>query len=102
MSASPVFEWLCDELSKRASIEMLQTRGMVRFVLQRAGLEPRTLSKVEALVVVERLLARELDARRIANSQTVCSEIVLALKSATLTDAGPESAESAFARMGRK
>jgi hypothetical protein len=102
MSASPVFEWLCGELSKRTSIEMLQARGLVRFVLQRAGVEPRTLSKVEALVVVERLLPRELDTRRVANGATVCNEIVLVLKSTTFTDAGPESAESAFARLGRK
>jgi hypothetical protein len=102
MSTSPVFEWLCAELSKRTSVEALQTRGTLRFTLQRAGLEPRTLSKVEALVVVERLLARELEARRIANAASVCIEIALALKPMTFPDAGPESAETAFARLVRK
>jgi hypothetical protein len=48
------------------------------------------------------LLARELEARRIANAASVCIEIALALKPMTFPDAGPESAETAFARLVRK
>ena len=102
MSHSPVFEWLSEELARRSSLTLLQSRGTVRIALQSAGLEARTLKKEPALVVVERVLPRELTVRGIANAPTVCMELALALRLMTFTSTGPESPETAFARLGRK
>lgn len=102
MSHSPVFEWLSEELARRSSLTLMQSRGTVRIALQSAGLESRTLKKEPALVVVERILPRELTARGVANAPTVCMEIAAALRSMTFTSTGPESPDAAFARLGRK
>jgi hypothetical protein len=102
MSTSPVFEWLCTELATRTGFDALKSRGTLRLALQSAGVEPRTLSKEHALVVVERVLPRELGLRGVANAPAVCTELALALRLMTFAKAGPESADAAFARLGRR
>jgi hypothetical protein len=81
---------------------LLQSRGTVRIALQSAGLEARTLKKEPAIVVVERVLARELTVRGIANAASMCTELALALRLMHFTETGPEPADTAFARLGRK
>jgi hypothetical protein len=99
---SPVFEWVGEELAKRTGVAALQARGTLRLALQTAGLEPRTLDKEQMLVVLERVLGPQLELRRVANAATICREIALALQLMTFSKTGPESAERAFARLGRK
>ena len=102
MSTSPVFEWVCSELVERSSTDMPQIRDLLRLALKNAGLEPRTLGQEQAAVVLERLLWPELNLRRVPNAATICHTIAEKLRAASFADTGPESAESAFARLGRK
>jgi hypothetical protein len=102
MSTSPVFEWLSSEIAKRTTCGLPQSRGTVRLALKDAGLEPRTLNKEQALVIVERLLPRELELRGVSNASALCAELGQALQKLKLEPAGPESAESIFSRLGRK
>jgi len=102
MSTSAVFEWLCAEISTRSGFDTLKSRGTLRLALQGAGLEPRTLTQEQAAVVVARVLAKELKLRGIADADAQCMHIGMALKLMRFTQAAPESAESAFARLGRK
>jgi hypothetical protein len=102
VSHSPIFEWLSEELARRSSLTLLQSRGTIRIALDNAGVEARTLRMGPALVVVERILPRELTVRGIANAATMCTELALALRSATFTTTGPEPADTAFERLGRK
>jgi hypothetical protein len=102
MSGSPIFEWLCDEISGRTTLGPLQSRGTVRLALKEAGLEPRTISKAQALVIVERLLPRMLQVRGVANFTEICTKVGHALRLLKEQQAGPESAEAIFARLGKK
>ena len=68
MSSSPLFDWLCDEISKRTTLGLLQSRGTVRLALKDAGIELRTLNKTQALVIVERVLPHELQLRGVGNA----------------------------------
>ena len=102
MSTSPVFEWLCAELGVRTGFDVLKSRGTLRLALHGAGLEPRTLTKEQAELVVARVLPGELKLRGFADAPQRCSQIGLALKLMHFTQAVPESAEHTFARLGRK
>jgi hypothetical protein len=102
VSSSPVFEWLCTELCNRTGLASLAGRGTLRLALQKAGLEPRTLTKEQGVVLVERVLAGELKLLGIANAVPLCTDIGLSLRLMAFAKNAPESAEAAFARLGRK
>jgi hypothetical protein len=102
MSTSPVFEWLCTEIGTRTGFDVLKSRGTLRLALHGAGLEPRTLTKEQAELVVARVLPGELKLRGFADAEQRCLMIGAALKLARFTKVVPESAESTFARLGRK
>lgn len=102
MTTSPVFEWLCAEIGNRTGFDALKSRGTVRLALHGVGLEPRTLTKEEAEQVVRRVLPGELKLRGIADADSRCAHIAAALRIMRFTQAVPESAENAFARLGRK
>lgn len=102
MSTSPVFEWLSAEIGMRTGFDVLKSRGTLRLALHGVGLEPRTLTKEQAELVVERVLPGELKLRGFADAEQRCLHIGAALKLAHFTQVVPESAESAFARLGRK
>lgn len=102
MSTSPVFEWLCGEIGFQTGFDALKSRGTLRLALQSAGIEPRTLTKEQADVVVARVLPRELKLRGIADAASQCMRIGMALKLMSFAQIVPESADVAFARFGRK
>lgn len=102
MSTSAVFEWLCAELGSRTGLDALKSRGTMRIALQSAGLEPRTLTKAQAEVLIERVLPRELKLRAIADAANICMHLGMALRLMTFAHTTPESAESAFGRLGRR
>ena len=101
MNTSPVFDWLCAELSMLTGFDALKSRGTLRLALQGAGVEPRTLTKAQAEVVVARVLPQELKLRGVANADTRCIHLGTSLRLMSFAQTGPESAESAFARFGR-
>jgi len=82
--------------------DALKSRGTVRLALQNAGLEPRTLTKEQAEVLLSRVLPQELKLRGIADATVQCTQMAMALKRLRFERTAPESAEAAFARFGRK
>lgn len=102
MNTSSVFEWLAGELSTRTGLEALQSRGTLRLALHNAGIEVRSFTKEEALVVIARVLPGELKLRGITNAVTICMQLDAALRVMTFARTGQESAETAFARLGRR
>jgi hypothetical protein len=102
MSTSPVFEWLSAELSTHARFDVLNSRGTLRLALQSAGLEPRTLTKEQAEVVIARVLPQDLKLRGVTDATNVCMRISMALKLMRFAQTAPDSAETTFARLGRK
>lgn len=102
MSTSPVFEWLATEMAARTHQDALQSRGTLRLALHNAGIEVRSFSKDEAFVVIGRLLPGELKLRGFSNAQAICAQLEAALRVMTFARTGHESAEAAFARLGRR
>jgi hypothetical protein len=92
MSTSAVFDWLCAEIGTLTGFDTLKSRGTLRLALQGAGLEPRTLTKAQAEVVIARVLPRELELRGIANADTRCVHLSTALRLMSFAQTGPESA----------
>lgn len=102
MSTSHVFDWLASELEARTGLDALRSRGTLRLALHGAGLEPRTFTKEEAAVVITRILPGELKLRGVAESTAMCMHIIAALRVMTFEAPQLESAETAFARLGRR
>jgi len=102
MNTSPVFDWLANEITTRTGLDALKSRGTLRIALQNGGLEPRTLTKDQAAVVINRLLAHELKLRGHADAASMCMRIEAALRVMLFGKVGPDSAETTFARLGRK
>jgi hypothetical protein len=97
-----VFEWLSSELAARTGFDALKSRGTLRIALQNAGLEPRTLTKEQASVVVMRVLPSELKLRGLSDGAAACMHIDAALRLMSFANTGPAAADAAFARFGRK
>jgi len=102
MSTAPIFEWLCAEVGTYTGFDALKSRGTVRLALQSAGLEPRTPTKEQAEVLLARVLPQELKLRGIADATVRCTQMAMALKLMRFQQTAPESAETAFGRLGRK
>ena len=103
MNAVSPFEWLCDELEARTSLKRIEARGTVRLTLKKAGFSPKSVSARELRVVVRKLLAPELAARRIDNAKALCDEIAhdMPMSVHPLAMNRGESATSIFGRLGR-
>jgi hypothetical protein len=102
LSTTPLFDWLCNQVSQRCGLDIVPSRGTLRLTLKAAGLEPRTLNKEQARAVLERLLPRELELRGIPDAASRCAEISVALRTEVRDSMDLESAESIFARLGRR
>jgi hypothetical protein len=102
VSTSPVFEWLATELEQHTGLDALKSRGTLRLALHGAGLEPRTLTKEQAAVVIAKILPGELKLRGFVSGPNICMHLAAALRLMAFSSSGPEAAETAFARLGRK
>jgi hypothetical protein len=102
VSTSAVFDWLSTQLSQRSTLEVIQARGTLRLALKDAGLEARTLTKLQAQVVLAKVLPHELGPRGVPNATQLCADLAIALKAMTFAGATTEAAESIFARLGKK
>ena len=54
LAQSAVFEWVALELEQGTPFNRLTARGTVRLVLREMGLDPRTLTRRQATVVLSR------------------------------------------------
>ena len=100
VSAATTFDFVCDELERKTSLERLEARGTVRIAVKQAGLDPNTATPKEFAVVIEKVLPGELATRGVEGSDSLCE---LLAKRVAVRDAGEtrETPEAIFARLGR-
>lgn len=99
MADSNAFTTLCEELESSSTLDRLEARGTVRLALKQAGLEAGAVTPSQLSVVVEKILPKELTARGIERSDSICSALASTLKAMPDEDAG-ESPEAVFKRLG--
>lgn len=100
MADPTAFEWICAELERLTALDTLEARGTVRLSLKKAGLEARSATPDQLSVAIERVLEGELRVRGIENSEEVCGQLVIGLKSQESTSGAGESPEEVFKRLG--
>ena len=99
MADSEVFDFVCDALEKRTSLDRLEARGTVRIMLKQAGLDARSVDVEQMCVVVDRLLPRELESRGVEDSAQHCSAIGSQLGTLEVSSRS-ETPEAVFERLG--
>lgn len=102
MADSPAFTALAAELERCSNLDRLEARGTVRIALKAAGLEPSSVGKRELLVVVDKLLFAELDARGVNDSAHVCEQLLACLRAQPDGDEDEPARrpEEVFGRLG--
>jgi hypothetical protein len=99
MAESQAFTIACEQLEQATNLERIEARGTIRLALKEAGLDAASVSGSQLTVVVEKILPRELEARGVADTASVCSTIKSALASAPDTDGPGNSPEDVFSRL---
>lgn len=99
MADSEVFDFVCDELERRTSLDRLEARGTVRITLKQAGLEPRNVTAQQMSVAVEKLLPGELETRGVSDAGQHCSAIKSELGRMEVAP-GADTPEAVFERLG--
>ena len=98
MADARAFEFVCDELERLSKMSRLEARGTVRLALKEAGLAPATVRAAEMQVVLQKIMPRELGARGIEGSDSVCQSIGAAVARLSDDSAGT-SPEAVFSRL---
>ena len=101
MSDSRAFELACDALERIGAMDRLAARGTVRIALKQAGLDARSVTADQMRVAASRVLPSELKTRGVADPAAV-EKAILAVPKDVRDDAGSESPEAVFARLGGK
>ena len=99
MADSAAFETACACLEQASSLTSLEARGTIRLALKEAGFDAKSASPRALASVVRRVLPAELQSRRVADPETVCGKIALALEGLAAEPAS-ETAEDVFKRLG--
>ena len=100
MTAS-IFELAADELERRTDLAKLEARGTVRLSLKQAGLDARTVSAEQMIVMLQKVMPDEMRSRGVEQPEQVCEAIITALKSSHVASSRPEaeSPEAIFRRL---
>lgn len=99
MAENSAFSTVCTVLEDESSLTRIQARGTVRLALRDGGLDPDTVTVGQMLMVVERILPREL--KRRALSESICKSIVSRLRLlGTEEHMRHDSPEAIFSRLG--
>jgi hypothetical protein len=99
MADAAAFDFICERLEARTSLDRLAARGTVRIALKQAGLDPGAVTPEQMGVVAEKVLAPELATRGVPESQRLCSELarqVRKLEGGALA----EAPDAVFRRLG--
>jgi hypothetical protein len=101
MSDGTLFDAVADVLQARAALDPLAARGTLRLALKGAGLDARTVSPAQMLVVIERVLPRELESRGVRDPSEVCAALGAVARAAQSAGAGAAAAapEDVFRRI---
>jgi hypothetical protein len=99
--ADTIFEFVAEKLEASTDLDKLEARGTVRLALKSAGLEARSVTKEQMVVLLQKVLPGELSARGVDAAQTMCDQLVGALKDFEAGGgSGSESPEDVFRRLG--
>lgn len=99
MADSESFEFVCNQLEERTSLDRLAARGTVRIALKQAGLDARSATPEQMAVVAEKLLSIELASRGVADAASVCAGFAAKLRSMRSTGS-EETPDAVFRRLG--
>jgi hypothetical protein len=99
MADAAAFEFVCEQLEARTSLDRLAARGTVRIALKQAGLDSRTVTPEQMAVVAEKVLINELTTRGVAGAPALCSEIADRTRKLTAS-ATSDTPEAVFRRLG--
>ena len=80
MPDSAAFEFACDQLEARTSLDRLAARGTVRIALKQAGLDARGITPAQMAVVVQKILPIELGSRGIDAVDEICQTILASME----------------------
>jgi hypothetical protein len=99
LADSQAFEFVCGELERLSQMTRLEARGTVRLALKDAGFSAGEVRPQEMLVVLMKLMPKELVSRGVASGEEICrkiSEGIVRLKDEPQT-ATPEAVFSRLA-----
>jgi len=99
LADSRAFEYVCEQLESRTSLDRLASRGTVRLALKQAGLEARSVTPDQMQVVVERVLPAELSSRGIDSADELCASVREGLAGIAGGDLA-ETPDAVFQRLG--
>ena len=101
MSDGTLFDAVADALQARAALDALAARGTLRIALKGAGLDARAVTPAQMLVVIERVLPKELESRGVQDVGSVCAALVEAARAAASAGSGTGGAspEDVFRRI---
>jgi hypothetical protein len=99
MADAAAFDFVCDLLEARTSLDRLAARGTVRIALKQAGLDSRSVTPAQMGVVAERVLVAELTTRGVVGASALCSEVAANVCKLTAS-AGAETPDAVFRRLG--
>ena len=91
MATNHLFELVAEAMEAESSLSRLEARGTLRIALKVAGLDADDVQPDQMLVVLERVLPKELAARRIDAPESLCSSLVRAVNGAHQGGAIPRS-----------
>ena len=99
MAEAEAFDFVCDQIEARTSLDRLAARGTVRIALKQAGLDSRSVTPEQIAIVAEKVLSAELANRGIQSAAALCGEI--ASKARRLSGRGSaETPDAVFRRLG--
>jgi hypothetical protein len=99
MAESKAFQYVCEDLENRTSLDRLAARGTVRLALKEAGLDPASVTPIQMAVVLRQVMPRELQSRGIADAEKVCDAIRTGVQTLP-AEASADSPDAVFARLG--
>ena len=100
MASSAAFDAAQQVLESSAGMDRWAARGAIQLALMDAGLEAGSVTVAEFRVVVDQLLAKQLESQKVVGVAGVCEKIRVALG---LVGDGPgkDTPDRIFQRLGR-
>jgi hypothetical protein len=97
-----LFDLTAKHLENRTDLDLLEARGTLRLALEKAGLNPKSLTLKQLQVVFQKVLPKELELRGIRYIQSVCNSVLTrVIRTADTAEAAPaESIDETFRRLG--
>lgn len=98
---SPTFQWVSAELERGTTLLPGQAAEALRLALRKAGLTPPRVTRDEMVVVLRRVLPRQLAFAGVDDSVTYCERLARTLVAEDLPreSVGVETVEDVFRRL---